>query len=204
LLSIPIMKARWAFLAVLLPYVLWLVFGYRYHFLDGVNLLLHEAGHVFFSIFGQTLQFLGGTLGQLLFPALFVGYFWRRGQRFEAFLVAIWFAESLMYAAEYMADAQRMVLPLVGGGIHDWNWLFSRWGLLQHAEELGAHLHVVASLLAIGALVGAGWELKCSQFRRNARGTGRRRSVRVLHPGPDQCRRSGAGGGGSGSTPGSL
>ena len=154
------MNTRWALLAALLPYVVWLIFGYRYHFLDGVNLLLHEAGHVFFGIFGQTLQFLGGTLGQLLFPALFVGYFWWRRQRFEAFLVAIWFAESLMYTAEYMADAQRMALPLVGGGIHDWNWLFTRWGMLEHAEELGNHLHALASLFAIVALLGAGWVLR--------------------------------------------
>ena len=48
--------------------MLWLVFDYEYHFLDGVNLAFHEAGHLFFAFFGQTLQFLGGTLGQLLFP----------------------------------------------------------------------------------------------------------------------------------------
>lgn len=153
------MKARWIFLAALLPYVVWLIFGYRYHFLDGVNLCLHEAGHVFFGVFGDTIQFLGGTVGQLVFPALFVGQFWRRGQRFEAFIVSIWFAESLMYAAEYMGDAQRMALPLVGGGIHDWNWLFSRWGMLDQAEGLGTFVHVIASLLAIGAMVCAGREL---------------------------------------------
>lgn len=150
------MKARFILLAALLPYVVWLIFGYRYHFLDGVNLFLHEAGHVFFGVFGQTLQFLGGTVGQLVFPALFVGQFWRRGQRFEAYIVAIWFAESLMYAAEYMGDARRMELPLVGGGIHDWNWLFSRWGMLDQAEGLGAFIHVLASLLAIAAMVCAG------------------------------------------------
>jgi hypothetical protein len=152
-------KAKWAFLAALLPYVVWLIFGYRYHFLDGVNLLIHEAGHVFFNLFGQTLQFLGGTISQLLFPALFVGHFWRRGQRFEAFVVSVWFAESLMYAAHYMADARRMELPLVGGGIHDWNWLFTRWGILQHAEGIGAFIHFVASLVAIAAMAAAAWEL---------------------------------------------
>lgn len=159
------MRARWIFLAALLPYVVWLIFGYRYHFLDGVNLFLHEAGHVFFGFFGQTLHFLGGTLGQLVFPALFAGYFWRRGQRFEACVVSIWFAESLMYAAAYMGDARRMVLPLVGGGTHDWNWLFTRWGMLDQAEGLAAFVHVVASLLAAGAMFAAGRELKREQTR---------------------------------------
>lgn len=147
------MKARWILLGALLPYILWLIFGYRYHFLDGVNLLIHEAGHVLFSMFGQTLQFLGGSLAQLLFPALFVGYFWRRGQRFEASLVLIWLAESLMYVAKYMGDARAMLLPLVGGHIHDWNWLLARWGLLDKAEDLGKMTHFSASLLALWAMM---------------------------------------------------
>jgi len=154
------MKARWIFLGALLPYIGWLIFGYRYHFLDGVNLLLHEAGHVIFGFFGQTFQFLGGTLGQLVFPALFAGYFWRRKQKFEAFIVLIWFAESLMYAAEYIGDARRMVLPLVGGHIHDWNWLLRHWGMLDKAEGLATFVHVVASLLAVAAVVLAARELK--------------------------------------------
>lgn len=156
------MRARWILLGALLPYVGWLIFGYRYHFLDGVNLLLHEAGHVLFGFFGQTLHFLGGTLGQLLFPVLFTAYFWRQGKRFEAFVVLVWLAESLMYTAEYMADARRMVLPLVGGHIHDWNWLFARWGLLSKAEELGEVVHVLASALALGALGLAALEIRSS------------------------------------------
>ena len=164
------MKARWAFLAVLLLYVVWLIFGYRYHFLDGINLALHEAGHIFFTPFGQTMHFLGGTIGQFVFPTLFVGYFWRRGQRFEAFVVLVWFAESMMYMANYIADARRMDLPLVGGGIHDWNWLLSRWGRLDQAEGLGTFFHVVASMIAIAALVLAARELRTqgSQAEREA------------------------------------
>ena len=127
---------RWILLGILLLYVVWLVFGYQYHFLDGVNLLLHEAGHVFFGFLWQTMQFLGGTLGQLAFPAMFIVYFWRKRQRFEAYVVGIWLCESLMYAAEYMADARVMQLPLVGGHIHDWNWLLPRWGVLRHAVRL--------------------------------------------------------------------
>jgi len=151
---------RWALVAVLALYVVWLVFGYQYHFLDGVNLLLHEAGHVFFGLLGQTLQFLGGTLGQLAFPVMFLVYFWRKQQRFEAYVVGIWLCESLMYTAEYMADARVMQLPLVGGHIHDWNWLLARWGMLRQAEDLGQTLHVIASLGAIAFLIATARELK--------------------------------------------
>jgi len=157
------MMVRWIFLGILLLYVIWLVFGYQYHFLDGVNLLLHEGGHVFFGFFGQTMHFLGGTLGQLAFPAMFVVYFWRKRQRFEAFVVGIWLCESLMYVAEYMADARVMILPLVGGHIHDWNWLLARWGMLRQAENLGQTLHVIASLGAIAFLIMSARELKRSR-----------------------------------------
>lgn len=50
-------------------YVVWLAVAYRYHFIDGVNLLIHEAGHVFFGFFGDVLGTAGGTLLQLLFIA---------------------------------------------------------------------------------------------------------------------------------------
>ena len=131
--------------------VAWLVFGYEYHFIDGVNLAFHEAGHLFFSFFGQTIQFLGGTIGQLFFPAACCVHFIRREQSVEAAICCIWFAESLMYTARYLADAQALALPLVGGQIHDWNWLLSRAGLLGHCETIGTLLHVLASMVAIAA-----------------------------------------------------
>ena len=36
----------------LIPYVIWVIFFYKYHFIDGVNLLFHEAGHLILSFFG--------------------------------------------------------------------------------------------------------------------------------------------------------
>ncbi len=37
-------------------------------FLHLVNLPFHEAGHIFFGLFGRWMTSLGGTLGQLLIP----------------------------------------------------------------------------------------------------------------------------------------
>ena len=93
----PSILGRWCLVALLVPYVFWLIFSYRYNFLDCVNLPLHEAGHLLFMPFGRTVYFLGGTLGQLLFPALFIAYFLKRGERFEASILGIWLSESLMY-----------------------------------------------------------------------------------------------------------
>jgi hypothetical protein len=146
------MLGRRLVLVALLPYVLWLLFDYEYHFLDGVNLAFHEAGHLFLGFFGRTIHVLGGTLGQLVFPLACVAHFLRDGRRFEAGVCGVWLAESAMYTAEYMADARRLELPLVGGHIHDWNYLLGRAGLLEWCEILGALLHVFAGLFALACL----------------------------------------------------
>ena len=140
---------------VMVPYALWLIFAYEYHFLDGVNLVFHEAGHLFLSWGGQTLHFLGGTIGQLFFPVACAVHFARRGQLFEACICLFWLGESLLYVAEYLGDAKDMALPLVGGHIHDWNWLLSRAGLLDSCRQIALMVHGVGSLVIVGAWLGA-------------------------------------------------
>jgi hypothetical protein len=149
------LSARRVLALLLIPYVLWLVFAYRYHFIDGANLLFHEAGHVFFGFFGQVIGILGGTLGQLFFPIVCIVYFYRRQQKFESAVCGIWLGESMMYMAEYMGDAQRQVLPLVGNGhrIHDWHFLLSYAGLLPSTGTLAALSHGIASTIAIAGVV---------------------------------------------------
>ena len=149
------MLAKRLFLIPVSAYVLWIVFDYEYHFLDGANLLFHEGGHIFLALFGQTFHFLGGTIGQLFFPVACAMHFVQQRKFFETFLMGIWFAESLMNTARYLGDAVAQSLPLVGGHIHDWNWLLSRWGVLEHCEPIATALHVFASLMAIACLAGA-------------------------------------------------
>jgi hypothetical protein len=135
----------------LAPYAAWLVFAYEYHFLDGVNLAFHEAGHLFLRFAGQTLHVLGGTLGQLFFPAVLALRFARRRESFEAAVCLLWLGESLMYVATYLGDAQAQALPLVGGHVHDWGWLLGRAGLLEQCASIARLLHVVASIVVVGA-----------------------------------------------------
>jgi hypothetical protein len=149
------MLAKRLFLVPVLGYVLWLAFAYEYHFIDGANLLFHEAGHLFLNLFGETLHFLGGTLGQLFFPVACGLHFLQSGKHFETYLMGIWLAESLMNTARYLGDAQAQSLPLVGGHIHDWNWLLQRWGLLDRCEGIASGLHLLATSLAAACLVGA-------------------------------------------------
>lgn len=142
-------------LLLLAPYCVWLVFAYEYHFVDGANLLFHEAGHVFFGLLGETIGFLGGTLGQFVFPSAAILRFLIEGKRFEAAVCGIWFGENWMYVGIYMADARSMSMPIVGGGIHDWNWLFARWGLLDRCEAIGQIAHVLGSLIVVASLAAA-------------------------------------------------
>lgn len=126
-------------------------------FLDFVNLPFHESGHLLFSLFGQTLHILGGTLGQLLVPAILCIYFLLSTGKRQPFASAVclwWFGENFINIARYMADARDLALPLVGGGDHDWNELFYRWNLLTEpsvarVSTVTHHFGVVVMLLGL-------------------------------------------------------
>lgn len=139
-------------LVVMCVYAAWLVFFYRYHWVDGINLLTHEAGHVIFSLFGETVGLLAGPALQLAVPFYITFLLWRRGESVPAAVSALWSAESLMYTAEYLADANRRALPLTGDHPHDWHLLLDRAGALGSAEEIGLALHLIASAAAIAAV----------------------------------------------------
>lgn len=126
--------------------------GSSWIFLDYVNLAFHEAGHLVFRIGGSTLMYLGGTLGQLLVPLLLGARFMVMERRpFGAAVCLWWTGESLVNVSVYMADARELALPLVGGGDHDWNELFYRFGLLSESSvsttSALTHLAGVAAML---------------------------------------------------------
>src|SRR5262245_34274034 len=82
-------------------------------FLDLVNLAFHEAGHLFMTPFGETMHFLGGTLGQLAVPAGLTAYFLvAKRQPFAAAVSAWWTGENLVNISVYMSDARDLRLPL--------------------------------------------------------------------------------------------
>ena len=127
--------------------------------LDLVNLAFHEAGHVFLSPFGKTIRYLGGTIGQLLVPGLLAVYFLLWQARPHASAVCVWWlGESLVNVSIYMADARSLALPLVGGGDHDWNELFFRFGALTE-PEVAAISGAVRTLGVLSMGAGLVWGL---------------------------------------------
>lgn len=115
--------------------------------IDGVDLAIHETGHLVFAPFGEFVGYLGGTLLQLLLPLAFVASFLRRGDRYAAYVVLAWVAQSLWNVARYVADARAQELPLVGGGDHDWAYLLGEMGMLPHDTALASALRAVGGCL---------------------------------------------------------
>ncbi len=104
--------------------------------LDFANLLFHEAGHPIFGLVNERLGVYGGTLGQLTFPLFLMISFWRKSQPIPFAVAWIWFFENWLNIARYMADARALQLPLVGGGDHDWNEIFTRWNALSNDTHI--------------------------------------------------------------------
>jgi hypothetical protein len=121
--------------------------------LDGVDLAIHETGHLVFNPFGEFIQFAGGTLFQLIMPLLFVGYFWRRGDRHAASVALWWVAQNCGNIATYAADARAQELPLVGGGEHDWAYLLGATGQLAHDQQIAHTIRAAGVLLLVGSTI---------------------------------------------------
>jgi len=134
--------------AVYIAYWTWFGDGWV-PLVDDANFGVHEAGHPLVGLFSARLAVYGGTLAQLLLPAVCMLEFWRRRETLSYALCGIWLGQSLLNVARYVADARAMRLPLASFGehaLHDWNLILSRWGLLQQDIVLANGLRAVAWL----------------------------------------------------------
>jgi hypothetical protein len=111
-----------------------------WHFIDGINLLIHEAGHWIFLPFGEFMHILGGSLFQTVFPIIYIVYFYLREDYFSASLLLFWVGQNLINVSVYASDAIVMQLPLLGGDgvIHDWNYILSSFHVLQYTPQIGS------------------------------------------------------------------
>jgi hypothetical protein len=126
-------------------------------FLDHANLLFHEAGHPLVGLFSARLEAYGGTMGQLAFPLVLAVLFWRKREAVSFAVSVIWFFENWLNIARYMADARAQVLPLVGGGDHDWARIFGRWDVLNHDTQIAAVVRTIGWLGMGAACVWVIW-----------------------------------------------
>lgn len=126
---------------------------------SGLNLGIHELGHVVFAPLGMFMGILGGSLAQCLAPLAGMVSLYRQSDWFGIAMCGGWLSTNLFGVATYMADAREQALPLVspfsGHPIHDWNFLLERLGWLDACEELGLATKVLATLV-MGVSLGSG------------------------------------------------
>ena len=141
-------------------YFLWCAWDpSQWHFIDGVNLLIHEAGHIVFMPFGEFIMIAGGSLFQVIMPAAFVAYFYHNEKSYSAALSLFWVGESMINVSVYAKDAIKMELPLLGGqdSLHDWNYLLSAMGLLSSTRTVGGMIRLFGTVVIVTALC---WAIK--------------------------------------------
>jgi hypothetical protein len=166
--------ARWArvLLTLLLARLAWSAFHDdlgSVPLISDIDAAVHEFGHQLFNLFGlepfgHTMYILGGSLFQVVFPLIFAGYFLRKhGDRapdVHAAMVCLWWASiNMLGVAIYANDARAEELVLINGLTgkesdgHDWNNLFTTWGLLDRDTIIAARFRAIAAMTCIASIL---------------------------------------------------
>lgn len=128
-------------------------------FLDLVDLPIHETGHLLFRPFGQFLMVAGGSLFQVVMPAVFVGYFVWHEKYYSAAIVFFWVGQSILNVFVYAQDAIVMQIVLTSGltgsegSFHDWNYLLTETGLINSTKKVAGLIRLLGTLCIITASV---------------------------------------------------
>lgn len=125
-----------------------------------IILPIHESGHLIFAAFGEMMHAAGGSIFQILFPLIFVGYFLKKGQRFAA-TVPLWFAGvSAIDIVGYIKDAPIGEMELIGGE-HDWSYLLGETRWMHASAKIGdGVLHFGGLCLLAAFLLGLYWHAR--------------------------------------------
>ena len=129
-------------------FVIWVI--------DTIDLFIHETGHLVFSIFGRFIEFLGGSLFQVIIPVATVIVFARSTLKSIPFTL-YWTGQSIVNVSIYIGDAPYQRLRLISrAAIHDWRWLLSYTGTMEHAEDIAVIVNI-AGLLTCCIGIGIGF-----------------------------------------------
>jgi hypothetical protein len=154
----------WAPVPGIVLFVLLLFFGlFQYalvrdiempRLIDNAFMPIHEAGHALFRPLGLTAAIAGGTFLQLFVPFALALYFMRQRQAQGVACCMFFVFEQCLPVARYMADARVQQLPqfTVGGyeSVHDWNYLFTKLGVLSYDTEIADVVRFIGWVGMIG------------------------------------------------------
>jgi hypothetical protein len=128
-------------------------------FMHVINLTFHEAGHIIFRPFGEFLTVLGGSLAQLLMPAIvIVALVWKNRDNFGASIGLWWLGQSLKDLVPYINDARDLQLQLLTGHsqsvpeTHDWANILIDLHLIMHEKGIARGADVIGNLIMVAAL----------------------------------------------------
>lgn len=170
-----------------LIYLVFFIWGWQYilmdlesneiasSFMHNINLVFHEAGHVFFRLLGDFMTVLGGSLFQMIMPLVVIAAFVFKNQdNFGASIGLWWLGQSMMDIAPYINDAKALELMLLGGGTgadrpgsHDWENILMDLNMLEYDHSIATMADASGSMLMILAFVwGATILLKQYQYKK--------------------------------------
>ena len=117
--------------------------------IDTIDLFIHETGHLVFKLFGRFMEFLGGSLFQILIPLATIIVFAKSSLQSLPFTL-YWMGQSMVNVSIYIGDAPFRRLQLISrSAIHDWNWLLHYTRTMNYAEDLA----LVVNLLGLGVCI---------------------------------------------------
>lgn len=172
-------RSPWARL-ILWIYLAWVFFHhlgdplYKSWF-GGLNLGIHELGHVLTVPLGMFIHMSAGTLAQCLAPLISAVIFYRQRDYFAVGFASGWLGINLFEVATYAGDAVVRELPLVspfaGVPIHDWNYLLGKLGLLDQATAVATLFRLGGSVFFLTGLAITIWLITVMLRTRAARPT---------------------------------
>jgi hypothetical protein len=147
---------KWIPSIIMAPIMVWLVLNRgEYTLIDNADLVIHEAGHFFFMLFGKFIYTAGGTLMQIILPSFIAFYFFRNDYRTGVQFSLLWLGQNFINISVYAADARAQRLPLLGGNsvYHDWHYLLGELNILSLDSEVGYFFYGIAVLVFIITLI---------------------------------------------------
>ena len=147
---------KWVPSIIIFPIALiWSLNRGEFGLMDNIDLVIHEAGHFFFSLFGKFIYTLGGTLMQIILPSIIAGFFLRNNYRTGVQFSLLWLGQNFINISVYAADARARKLPLLGGNkvYHDWHYMLGELGLLEQDQIVGYFFFGIAILIFIFAVL---------------------------------------------------
>ncbi|MCB0345323.1 MAG: hypothetical protein KDD66_09395 [Bdellovibrionales bacterium] len=138
------------------------------YLLNTLNFIIHEIGHPIFGMLGEFIGYAGGTIFQLLVPAVFVIVSISQGYQLGIWFFVFWFGQNFIHISKYIADARAHELTLFTPAMlsqpmsqqevhkhHDWSYMLTKLGLLEFDIAISWLVFGAGVLIMLTAAIGA-------------------------------------------------